>query len=52
MEALASETGDLLEVIARLDLPPHLIERGRERKRKSLKIYGPHVWRPGIEDGQ
>jgi len=43
LEALAYEIGDLLEVIERLDLPKHLIEAGRRRKRERLKRYGPEI---------
>lgn len=51
-EALANEIGDLLEVIARLQLPPELIEAGQKHKCKRLKLYSPHIWYPGIEDRQ
>lgn len=49
-EALAYEVGDLLEVIEHLGLPAELIEEGRRQKRERLRMYGPHTWRPGIED--
>lgn len=50
IEALAYEIGDLFEVIDRLGLPRPLIAVGRTRKRLRLKLYDPHIWRPGIED--
>lgn len=49
-EALAWEIGDLLEVIEKMGLPRDLIEQARARKRERLTMYGPHHWRPGIED--
>ncbi len=50
IEAIAVEVGDLLEVLECLNLPALLIDESRNMKREKLKIYGPHVWRPGIED--
>ena len=50
MEALCLEVGDLFEVIGRMNLPSHLVDRGRDNKRERLKRYGPHVWKEDLHD--
>ena len=49
-EALTHEIGDLLEVISRMGLDVEIIGWARKNKSERLKMYSPHVWRPGIED--